>query len=59
MILVAKREGKNKLGRPGRRLENNAETDRKNRMGVNWINLAQEWDDWQALLNMSVNIKVT
>jgi hypothetical protein len=29
MILVAKLEGKSKLGRPGRRLENNAETDLK------------------------------
>ena len=57
--LVAKREGKSKLGRPGRRLENNGETDLKNRMGLNWIDLAQERDEWQALLNTLVNIKIT
>lgn len=32
-IPVAQREGKSKLGRPGRRLENNAETDLKKQNG--------------------------
>ena len=58
-ILVAKREGKSKLGRPGRRLENYAETDLKTRMCVNLIDLAQGRDAWQAFVNALVNTKFT
>jgi hypothetical protein len=39
------REGKSKLGRTGRRLENNAETDLKNKTGVNYTDLVQEMDE--------------
>jgi hypothetical protein len=26
--------------------------------GMDWINLAQDWDQWQALVNMVMSLRV-
>lgn len=37
------------------------ETTRRSRRewnGMDWIHLAQDWDQWQALVNMVTNLQV-
>jgi hypothetical protein len=50
-ILVGKPEGKRPLGRPRCRCVDNIKMDlRKIRWdGMNWINVAQDRDQWRAL----------
>jgi hypothetical protein len=48
MMLVAKPEGKRPLGRPERRRANSIKMDGG---GVDWIDLAQVRDQWEALVN--------
>jgi hypothetical protein len=52
-ILVGKPEGKRPLGRPRRRCVDNIKIDLRERGwdGVDWIDLAQDWDQWRALVN--------
>jgi hypothetical protein len=52
-ILVGKPEGKRELGRPKRRWEDNIRIDLREigRGGMDWINLAQDRDQWKALVN--------
>jgi hypothetical protein len=52
-ILVGKPEGKKQLGRPRGRWQDNIRVDlREMRWGsVDWINLAKDRDQWQALMN--------
>jgi hypothetical protein len=59
-ILVGKPEGKGPLGRPRRRWVYNInmkfreiEWDR-----MVWIDLAKEGDQWRALLNTAINLRV-
>jgi hypothetical protein len=59
-ILVGKPEGKRPLGRPRHRWVGNIKMvlreigwDR-----VDWIDLAQDMDQWMALVNMVMNIRV-
>jgi hypothetical protein len=47
-ILMGKPEGKRPLGRPRHRWVNNIEID--------WIDLAQDRDQWSALVNMVMNL---
>jgi hypothetical protein len=59
-ILVRKAEGKRPLGRPGHRWVNNikmgiTETEWG---GMNWIDLALDKDQWRALVNMVMNLRV-
>jgi hypothetical protein len=59
-ILVEKAEGKRPLGRPGRRWEDNIKLDLRE-IGlerVNWINLAQDRDQWRSLENTVMNLQV-
>jgi hypothetical protein len=59
-ILVGKPEGDRALGRPRRRWNDNT------RMGlrkicweaVDWIHLAQDRDQWRALMNIVMNLRV-
>jgi hypothetical protein len=61
-ILVGKPEGKRPLGRPRRRWVDNIKMDlERDRMGwdgVDWIKLAQDRDQWRALVNMVMNLRV-
>jgi len=59
-ILVGKSEGKRPLRRPRRRWENNIRMDLKKIVweGVDWMHLAQNRDQWQALVNTVMNFRV-
>jgi hypothetical protein len=54
-ILVGKPEGKRPLGRPKRRWVDNIKMNLREitRGGVDWIDLAQDMDQWRALVNTS------
>jgi hypothetical protein len=59
-ILVRKPEGKRPLGRPRRRWMDNIKMDLKERGwgGVDWIDLAEYGDQWRALVNTVMNLRV-
>jgi hypothetical protein len=59
-IWMGKPEGKRPLGRPKRRWVGNAKTDlRKTGWGgMNWIDLAQDRDQWRALVNTIMKLEV-
>jgi hypothetical protein len=57
---VRKPEGKRPLGRPRRRWVDNIKMDFRE-IGwdcMDWIVLAQDRDQWRALVNTAVNIRV-
>jgi hypothetical protein len=59
-ILVGKPEGKRPLGRPRRRWEDNIEINlRETSSGsMDWIHLAQDRDQWRALVNTVMNLRI-
>jgi hypothetical protein len=59
-ILVGKPEGKRPLGRPRCRWVDNIKTDLREREwhGMDWIDLAQDRDQWKALVSMVMNLQV-
>jgi hypothetical protein len=59
-ILVGMPERKRPVGRPRRRWVDNIKMDlREIRMdGIDWIDLAQNRDQWRALVNTIVNLRV-
>jgi hypothetical protein len=59
-ILVGKPEGKRPLGRPRRRWVDNNKMDlREIAWGdTNWFDLAQDRDQWRALVNTVMNLRV-
>jgi hypothetical protein len=59
-ILVGKPEGKRPLGRPRHRWEDNIRMNLREIgwEGVDWIHLAQDRDQWWALVNMVMNLWV-
>jgi hypothetical protein len=59
-LLVGIPEGKRPLGRPGRRWVNNIKIDlRKIECdGMDWTDLAQDPDQWRALVNTVMNLRV-
>ena len=59
-VLVGKPEGKRLLGRPRRRWEDNIKMhlQKVGCGGVDWIELAQDRDRWQALVNAVMNLRV-
>jgi hypothetical protein len=60
MILVKKPEGKRPLGRPRSRWVDNIKIDRREigSDGMEWIGLAQDRDQWRALVNTVMNLPV-
>jgi hypothetical protein len=59
-VLVRKPEGKRPLGRPWRRWEDNIIMDIQEVRcgGMDWIELDQDRDRWQALVNVLMNLQV-
>jgi hypothetical protein len=59
-ILVGKPEGKRPLGRPKRRWVNNIKIYLREIgwNGMDWINLDQNGDQWRALVNTVMNLRV-
>jgi hypothetical protein len=59
-ILVGKPEGNRPLGRPRRRLVDNIKMDLREIKwdGGDWIDLAQDRDQWRALVNAVMNLRV-
>jgi hypothetical protein len=59
-ILVKKPDGKKSLGRPRRRWVGNNKMHLREREwdGINWIDMAQERDQWRALVTMVMNLRV-
>jgi hypothetical protein len=60
-ILVGKPEGKGPLGRPRCRWVGNIKMDLRDIGwgGMDWIDLAQDWDQWRALVNTVMNLWVS
>jgi len=58
--LVGIPEGKRPLGRPRCRWEDNIKMDLQEVGcgGMDWIELAQEWDRWRVLVNAVINLLV-
>jgi hypothetical protein len=59
-ILVGNPEGERHLGRPRRRWVDNIKMDLRE-IGcdvMDWINLAQNRDQWRALVNAVMNLRV-
>jgi hypothetical protein len=59
-ILVGKPEGKRPLGRPRCRWVDNIKMD-LTEIGwgdMDWIDLAQDGDQWRAIVNMVMNLRV-
>jgi hypothetical protein len=59
-ITVGKPKGKRPLGRPRRRWVDNIRTDLGD-IGwdsVDWIDVAQDRDQWKALVNTVMNLRV-
>jgi hypothetical protein len=57
---VGKPEGKGPVGRPRRRWEVNIKTTLR-RIGwcdMDWINMAQDRDQWRDLVNTVMNLRV-
>jgi hypothetical protein len=59
-ILMGKPEGKRPLGRPRRRWVDNIKMDlgEVGWDGMDWIELAQDRDQWRALVNTGMNLRV-
>ena len=57
---MGKPDGKRPLGRPRRKWEDNIKMDLQEVGcgGMEWIELAQGWERWGALLNAVMNIRV-
>jgi hypothetical protein len=57
-ILVGKPEGKRPLGRPRRRRVDNTRMDLREIGwdGMDWIDMAQDRDQWRALVNTVLNL---
>jgi hypothetical protein len=59
-ILVRRPEGRRPLGKPWRRWEDNTKMDLREVEweGMDWIELAEDRNTWQALLNVVMNLRV-
>jgi hypothetical protein len=60
VIFVGKPEGKRPLQRPRRRWVDNFKMDLRETgwASIDWIDLAQDRDQWRALVNKVMNLRV-
>jgi hypothetical protein len=60
MVLVERPEGKRPLGRQRRRWVDDIKVDisERERGGMDWINLAQDMDQWRAFVNTIMNLRI-
>jgi hypothetical protein len=60
-ILGGKSEGKRPLGRPRHRRVNNIKMDLRDIGwdGMNWIDVTQDREEWRALVNTVMNLRVS
>jgi len=56
-VVVGKSEGKEPLGRPRHRWEDNIKME-VGCGGMDWIELAQERERWRAIVNVVMNFRV-
>jgi hypothetical protein len=58
-ILVRKPEGKRPLGKLSHRLKDNNKMDLQEVRcgGMEWIELAQDWDKWRTLINALTKLR--
>jgi hypothetical protein len=59
-ILVGKPKGNMQLGRPRHRWVDNIKKDLRDKVwgSMDWTDLAQDRDQWRALLNTVMNLRV-
>jgi hypothetical protein len=59
-VLVGKAEGRRPLGRPRRRWVDNVRMNLREIGwgGMGWIDLAEDRDQWKALVNTVMNLRV-
>jgi hypothetical protein len=59
-ILMRKPEGKRPLGKSKRRWVDNGKIDLRaiGCVGMDWIDLSQDWEQWRALVNTLMNLRV-
>ena len=59
-VLAGKPDGKRQLGRPRHRWGDNLKMDFLEVVygGMDWIELAQDWKWWRALVNAVMNFRV-
>ena len=57
-VLVGKPEGKRPLDRPRRRWEDNIKMDLREVGCGEWIELAEDRDQWRAYVRMVMNLRV-
>jgi hypothetical protein len=59
-LTFGKPDGKRPLGRPRRRWEDNIKMDLKQTEweSVDWMHLAQDRDQWRAVVNTVMNLRV-
>jgi hypothetical protein len=57
-VLVGKPEGKQQLGRPRHKWEDNIEIEHRKIKwgGMDWINMAEDRNQWRALVNTVMNL---
>jgi hypothetical protein len=59
-LSVARQKGERSLGRPRHRWEENIKMDiHEVGRGMDWINMAQDWVKWQALLKAVMKFRVS
>jgi hypothetical protein len=57
-LLVGKTEGKRPIGRPKRRWVGNMNLREIGWVGMDWIDLAQDRNQWRALVNTVMKLRV-
>jgi len=56
--LLGRPEGRRPLGRPRHRWEDNIKMEEVGWRGMDWIDLAQDWDRWRALVNAAMSLRI-